>query len=134
MASRLRAQRVRLLGRHVALDTSTGEAVLPALPPVLSRLSPGAGPQDAVDQRFPIGNWLLLGTPPAGRPSPAHAVALAASCIVNMPAIGPEQLLSDLAALEGRVDYLFAPSEPGVAMDLVRAAATTPLPAQLQGA
>ena len=35
MASRLRGQRVRLLARTVALDTATGEVVLPALPPVL---------------------------------------------------------------------------------------------------
>ena len=66
MASRLRDQRVRLLGRSVALDTDTGEAVLPALP----RMREPFVTDDATEQRFPIRRWLLLGTPPAGRPSP----------------------------------------------------------------
>jgi hypothetical protein len=116
MASRLRNQHVQLLGRSAALDTDTGEAVLPALP---STESPSS-PDDTTEQRFPIRMWLLLGTPPAGRPSPAHAMALAASCVVNLRAIGPARVLSDLASLGDRVEFVFAPSEPSIALDLVR--------------
>lgn len=123
LASRLERAGVRLLGRHIALDTATGEAVLPALPPALAAAAPGVDAETPADQRFPIGAWLLYGIPPGERPAPAHAVALAAGTILNADRFGLERLLPALAELDGQVQFWFAPAEQNAALDLVRGAA-----------
>ena len=58
-ATRLREQGIRLLARHVALDTDTGQAVLPALSPSPHNALSDDDPDAGVDQRYPIDLWLL---------------------------------------------------------------------------
>src|SRR4029079_17938279 len=102
--------------------TRTGEAVLPPLSVELRRAS-APDHEATAEQRYPVGAWLLEGTPAGERPTRGRALALAASCVVNLRALGAERALGDLSELEGRVAYILSPGDQTAALELVRSVA-----------